>query len=106
MDKLSVLFRRIKKEKTYKIRTQCYRMLESVTSRIVLQQGEGVGGFGFDGAYRNTVDVMISKFAEENEFDQALSDVDQHAPPEILTVSHSLGTIESGEFRKKMKGRE
>ena len=75
-------------------------MLESVTSRVVLQQGELEDGFGFDGAYRNTVDLMISKFAEENEFDQALSDVDQHAPPETLTVSHSLGTIESGKFKR------
>lgn len=43
-----------------------------------------------DGAFGFTVDALISKFAEENEFDKALEDVGQH-----MQASQSLETITS-----------
>ncbi|KAI8139173.1 formin homology 2 domain-containing protein [Fennellomyces sp. T-0311] len=76
-------------------RDKIYRALEAIVSRIVLQQSDDIDQYDYDTPYGYTVDALISKFAEENEFDQALSDVDQLAPLDNLTASDSAGTSET-----------
>lgn len=77
-------------------RSHCYRVLESVVSQVVLQQTGVLDDQ--DGAYGFTVDALISKFAEENEFDKALEDVGQH-----MQASRSLETITSESTGKREK---
>lgn len=56
-------------------RDRCYQLIESVVSRIVLQQNaDDVEDTSM------TVDALISKFAEETELDQALREADLGLP--------------------------
>lgn len=58
-------------------RIECYRLLESVVSHIVLQHNDGHREDLYTGTL--TVDALISKFAEENELKQALEDATQRS---------------------------